>query len=258
MGASRAEKELYFETLKDLLAKFGALSRRFCMHQICVALRGKGVVLMGKNTMVRPALRSVSSPYQGKHRFVFTSGDLKELRDLITANKVAAPAHAGAFAPKDVTTSFFQALGIPTTGDTIEIISDVKVVVVGTRVGTSEAILLNMLNIFPLTYGMTVVQIFDNGNAFPPSVLDVDEQALIDHFVSRIKTVPAISLTLNYPTIVLEHASIVLSNEVVFSFSPSRSQLPLRAVTIWGRHASKSSYSTFLVVLFSGDRGALP
>ncbi|KAF8877011.1 hypothetical protein CPB85DRAFT_1378553 [Mucidula mucida] len=178
---------------------------------------------MGKNTMVRPALRSVSSPYQGKHRFVFTSGNLKELRDLITANKVAAPAHAGAFAPKDVTTSFFQALGIPTTGDTIKIISDVKVVVAGTRVGTSEATLLNMLNIFPLTYGMTVVQIFDNRNAFPPSVLDVDEQALIDRFVSRIKTVPAISLTLNYPTIVLKHASIVLSNEVVFSFSPSRS-----------------------------------
>ncbi|KAF8877336.1 hypothetical protein CPB85DRAFT_1378534 [Mucidula mucida] len=201
MGASRTEKELYFETLKDLLAKFGALSRRFCMHQIRVALRGKGVVLMGKNTMVRPALRS--------------------LRDLITANKVAAPAHAGAFAPKDMTTSFFQALGIPTTGDTIKIISDVKVVVAGTRVGTSEATLLNMLNIFPLTYGMTVVQIFDNGNAFPPSVLDVDEQALIDRFVSRIKTVSAISLTLNYPTIVLEHASIVLSNESSKS-SPSR------------------------------------
>ncbi|KAF8914713.1 hypothetical protein CPB85DRAFT_1499927 [Mucidula mucida] len=204
MGASRAEKELYFETLKDLLAKFGALSRRFCMHQIRVALRGKGVVLMGKNTMVRPALRS--------------------LRNLITANKVAAPAHAGAFAPKDVTTSFFQALGIPTTGDTIEIISDVKVVVAGTCVGTSEATLLNMLNIFPLTYGMTVVQIFDNGNAFPPSVLDVDEQALIDRFVSRIKTVPAISLTLNYPTI---HTLMTRTTRAGIIFSPFTLGVPL-------------------------------
>ncbi len=62
---------------------------------------------------------------------------------------------------------------------------------------------------------------------------NVDEQALIDRFVSRIKTVPAISLTLNYPTIVIEHTSIVLSNEVVFSFSPSRvSLLPVVGLAI--------------------------
>ena len=66
-------------------------------------------------------------PYvKGNIGFVFTDQDLKEIRELIIANKVAAPAHAGAFAPKDVIvsacstgmesrkTSFFQALGIPT------------------------------------------------------------------------------------------------------------------------------------------------
>jgi len=203
------------------------------MHQIRGALRGKGVVLMGKNTMVRRALRTVlaESPQferllphvRGNIGFVFTEGDLKEIRDIIIANKVKAPARAGAFAPKDVTvpagntgmepgkTSFFQALGIPTkiARGTIEIVSDVKVVTAGTRVGSSEATLLNMLNISPFTYGMTVVQIFDSGNTFTPDVLDVDESELIDRFLSGIKTIAAISLALRYPTLASVTHSLV-------------------------------------------------
>jgi len=242
MGATRAEKEVYFTKLKELLAKYPSLflvnvdnvgSNQ--MHQIRVALRGKGVVLMGKNTMVRRALRTVLSenpqyerllPHiKGNIGFVFTAQDLKEIRDIIVANKVAAPARAGAFAPKDVSvpagntgmepgkTSFFQALGIPTkiARGTIEIVSDIKVVTAGTRVGSSEATLLNMLNISPFTYGMTVVQIFDQGNAFAPHVLDIDEQELIDRFLSGIKSIAAISLALKYPTIVSVTHSLVNS-----------------------------------------------
>jgi len=240
MGASRADKEIYFQKLKELLSKYPSIfivnvdnvgSNQ--MHQIRVALRGKGVVLMGKNTMVRRALRSIlpdNPQYErllahvrGNIGFVFTDKDLNEVRDLIIANKVAAPARAGAFAPKDVTvpagntgmepgkTSFFQALGIPTkiARGTIEIVSDVKVVTAGTRVGPSEATLLNMLNISPFTYGMTVVQIYDRGNAFSPDVLDVDDQELVDRFLTGIKTVAAISLALNYPTLVSVTHSLV-------------------------------------------------
>ena len=232
MGATRAEKEVYFEKLKQLLDTYPSIfvvnvdnvgSNQ--MHQIRVALRGKGVVLMGKNTMVRRAIRTVLADHPEFERllphvklnvgFVFTSGDLKDVREIIVSNKVAAPARAGAFAPADVTvpagntgmepgkTSFFQALGIPTkiARGTIEIVSDVKVVTGGTRVGTSEATLLNMLNISPFTYGMTVVQIFDQGNVFSPEVLDIDESVLIERFLSGIKSIAAISLALNYPTI---------------------------------------------------------
>jgi large subunit ribosomal protein LP0 len=85
---------------------------------------------------------------------------------------------------------------------TIEIVSDVKVVTAGNRVGPSEATLLNMLNVSPFTYGMFVVQIFDSGNVFAPSVLDIDEQDLFNRFLTGIKTIAAISLALNYPTIV--------------------------------------------------------
>ncbi|EJF64541.1 60S acidic ribosomal protein P0 [Dichomitus squalens LYAD-421 SS1] len=242
MGATRAQKELYFQKLKELVAKYPSIflvnvdnvgSNQ--MHQIRVALRGKGIVVMGKNTMVRRALRSILGEYpqferllphvKGNIGFVFTSGDLKEVRDIITANKVAAPARAGALAPKDVTipagntgmepgkTSFFQALGIPTkiARGTIEIVSDVQVVTAGTRVGPSEATLLNMLNISPFTYGMTVVQIFDQGNIFSPEVLDISDKELLDRFFSGVTTIAAISLALNYPTIVSVVHSLVNS-----------------------------------------------
>jgi len=240
MGATRAQKEVYFVKLKELLAKYSSIfivnvdnvgSNQ--MHQIRTALRGQGVVLMGKNTMVRRALRNILTenpqyerllPHvKGNVGFVFTSCDLKDIRDIITANKVKAPARAGAVAPIDVVvpagntgmepgkTSFFQALSIPTkiARGTIEIVSDIKVVVAGLKVGPSEATLLNMLNISPFTYGMTVAQIFSDGTAFPPSVLDIDEQELIDRFLTGIKTVACISLALNYPTLASVSHSLV-------------------------------------------------
>lgn len=73
---------------------------------------------------------------KGNVGFVFTKMDLVTVRDLILANRVAAPAKAGAIAPIDVfvpkcntglgpeKTSFFQALAIPTkiAKGTIEIL----------------------------------------------------------------------------------------------------------------------------------------
>lgn len=82
------------------------------MHQIRQALRGKGTILMGKNTMVRRAVRLILAdnpqferflPHvKGNVGFVFTNAPLKDIRDIILANKVAAPAKAGAWAPNDV------------------------------------------------------------------------------------------------------------------------------------------------------------
>ena len=207
------------------------------------ALRGKGVVLMGKNTMVRRAFRVILAEYpqfekllphvKGNIGFVFTSGDLKDVREIIVSNVVAAPARAGAIAPNDVyvpggntgmepgKTSFFQALGIPTkiARGTIEIVSDVQVVSAGTKVGSSEATLLNMLNISPFTYGMTVTQVYDNGAVFSPEILDIEEKTLLDGFTSGIKTIAAISLAINYPTIASVSHSLVNSYKNLLAVS---------------------------------------
>lgn len=198
---------------------------------------------MGKNTMVRRAVRGLigdNPQYErflphvkGNVGFVFTNADLKEIRDLILSNKVAAPARAGAVSPADVSipagatgmepgkTSFFQALGIPTkiARGMIEIVSPVQILTSGVRVGPSEATLLNMLNISPFTYGMTVIQIYDNGQTFAPSVLDIEESALLANFLGGIKTIAAISLALNYPTLASVSHSLVNSYKNILAVS---------------------------------------
>lgn len=287
MGATRAQKEVYFVKLKELLAKYPSIfivnvdnvgSNQ--MHQIRTALRGKGVVLMGKNTMVRRALRNILSenpqferllPHvKGNIGFVFTSGDLKDIREIITANKVKAPARAGALAPLDVTvpagntgmepgkTSFFQALQIPTkiARGTIEIVSDIKVVTAGTRVGPSEATLLNMLNISPFTYGMTVSQIYDNGTTFPPSVLDIDESELVDRFMTGIKTIACISLALSYPTIVSITHSLVNSYKNVLAIALETDYSFDAADKIKDYLANPDAYAAAAPAAASGGGGA--
>ena len=100
-------------------------------------------------------------------------------------------------------TSFFQALGVPTkiARGTIEITTELKLIESGAKVGASEATLLNMLNISPFTYGMGVSQIYDDGQIFPPSVLDIGETQLLAALGSAVRTIASISLAVNYPTL---------------------------------------------------------
>jgi large subunit ribosomal protein LP0 len=167
----------------------------------------------------------------GNVGFVFTNGDLKETREKILKNRVAAPARAGAVAPLDVyvpagntgmepgKTSFFQALGVPTkiARGTIEITADLKLVEAGTKVGASEATLLNMLNISPFTFGMGISQIYDDGQVFEPSVLDIEESQLLKAFSSAITTIATISLAVNFPTLASIMHSVVNSYKNVLA-----------------------------------------
>jgi large subunit ribosomal protein LP0 len=247
MGGSK-NKAGYFDKLKSLLEEYNSVfivtidnvsSQQ--MHEIRHSLRGDGVVLMGKNTMVRRALKGFVNdnpeyerllPHiRGNVGFVFTNGDLKQIRDKILVNRVAAPARAGAVAPADVwvpagntgmepgKTSFFQALGVPTkiARGTIEITTDLKLVEAGSKVGPSEATLLNMLNISPFTYGMGIAQVYDQGQCFPADVLDIGEEQLLASFSQAIATVATISLALNFPTLPSVMHSLVNSYKKVLA-----------------------------------------
>jgi len=205
------------------------------MQEIRIALRGKAVVLMGKNTMMRKAIRGHLEKNPDLERllphikqnvgFVFTKDELTEVRDLLLANKVKAPAKAGALAPLDVVvpaqntgmgpekTSFFQALSIPTkiTKGTIEIIADVPLITAGDKVGMSEATLLNMLKISPFTYGLIVQKVYDSGSVFDPAILDITDDDLKARFMQGVAAVAAVSLQIGYPTIASAPHSIVNS-----------------------------------------------
>merc|ERR1712044_110472 len=155
--------------------------------------------------------------------FVFTKGDLVDVRTTIQEKRVAAPAKAGAIAPLDVTvtarntglgpekTSFFQALSIPTkiSRGTIEILNDVKLIKAGDKVGASEATLLNMLGISPFSYGLVIEQVYDSGTVFHPSILDMSEDDLRERFMQGVTNIACISLSIGYPTVASVPHSIV-------------------------------------------------
>jgi len=203
------------------------------MQQIRAAMRGKAVVLMGKNTMMRkairghlennPALERLLPTIKNNVGFVFTKEDLVEVRDLLLSNKVQAPARAGAVAPLDVKipaqpttlgpekTSFFQALQIPTkiTKGTIEILNEVNLIKSGEKVGQSESTLLNMLHISPFTYGLVVENVYDSGTIFSPAILDITDEDIQKSFMSGVARVAALSLAINFPTAASAPHSIV-------------------------------------------------
>lgn len=193
------------------------------MQQIRTSLRKHAVVLMGKNTMIRkaikghlsenPKLERLLNYVKGNVGFVFTNDDLVEIRDLILSNKVAVPAKAGAIAPVDVLlppqvtgldpekTSFFQALSIPTkiTKGRIEILNEMHLIHKGDKVGASEATLLSMLGVLPFHYGLSINQIYDDGTVYSPDVLDITSEVITEKFQAGIQNLAALSLAINYP-----------------------------------------------------------
>jgi len=195
------------------------------MQKIRGALRGKAEIVMGKNTMIRKVMRGfiVNNPdlepviplVRGNIGFVFVKDDLAEVKKVLLAHKVSAPAKAGSVAPCDVVvpagntgleptmTSFFQALAIQTkiAKGQIEITADVHLVKEGSKVGTSEAALLQKLDIKPFKYGLTIKTVYDNGTIYDAKVLDLSDEDIIAKFQSGVKNIAALGLQIGYPTV---------------------------------------------------------
>jgi len=234
MPLSQARKKEYFEKLDNLLSSNNRLfivevdnvgSKQ--MQQIRIALRGTGEVLMGKNTMIRKVFvqflkKNPGHPYElllprikGNIGFVFTSGNVADVRKVIESNRVPAPARVGGLAPIDVKvppgptgcdpgqTSFFQVLQIATkiVKGQIEITTEVHLIKKGDKVGNSEAALLQKLNILPFSYGLVIQCVYDNGSIFEPAVLDLTEEHLLARFMAGVRNVAALSLAAGIPTL---------------------------------------------------------
>jgi len=197
------------------------------LQRVRILLRNSpnAMVLMGKNTMARNAIRKAAETNPklekllplvvGNMGFVFTNDDPKTVRDTISSCKVPAAARAGVIAPVNVfvpagptgmdpsQTAFFQALNIGTkiVKGAIEIISEVHLLKPGDKVGNSEVALLAKLNIRPFTFGLAILKVFEDGSAYDPAVLDLTQDALIGKLFNASNKVAAISLASSYPTL---------------------------------------------------------
>jgi len=195
------------------------------MQKVRMSLRGKAVVLMGKNTICRKAIREHQEenptleallPFvKGNIGFIFTNDDLNLVRKIVLENKVPASAKQGALAPIDVfvppgptgldpgQTAFFQALNISTkiARGSIEIINQVHLIKAGEKVSSSHVALLSKLNISPFFYGIKVSHVFEGGSVYEASVLDLTKEDLYTKFFAGVRKIAAISLAIGYPTI---------------------------------------------------------
>ena len=125
-----------------------------------------------------------------------------------------APARVGAIAPIDVVvpaggtgmdpsqTSFFQVLNIATkiNKGAVEIVSDVNLIKAGDKVGSSEAALLSKLKICPFSYGLKIVNVYENGNVYSPAVLDITDEVICKAFAAGVRNIAAVSLATGFAT----------------------------------------------------------
>jgi len=195
------------------------------MQKVRISLRGKAVVLMGKNTICRKAIREHMAdnasleallPFvRGNIGFVFTNEDLNVVRKIVLENKVPAAAKQGSIAPIDVVvppgptgldpgqTAFFQALNIATkiARGSIEIINPVTLIKAGEKVSSSHVALLGKLNINPFFYGIKVTHVYESGSVYEASVLDLTKDDLYAKFFAGVRKIAALSLAIGYPTV---------------------------------------------------------
>jgi len=232
-GKKAERKKIYWNRLVSLLDEYHKVLIVAAdnvgsnhMQKIRSAMRGKAVLLMGKNTMIRkairdhlektPSLEGLLPHIKSNIGLVFTNGDLADVRTKLTELKVQASAKAGSISPIEVVvpagntnmeptkTSFFQALSIPTkiNRGTIEIINDIHLLSIGQKVSLSQAALLQMLGIRPFQYGLKVLTVYDTGAVYPAAVLDLTDDDILKKFFKGVNNVAALSLQIGYPTVV--------------------------------------------------------
>jgi len=235
-----ARKQAYFGKLIKLLDEYPNIFivnadnvGSAQMAKIRHALRGKAVLLMGKNTMIRKAIRGHVEnnkaladilPYvRGNIGFVFFKDGLQEVKKKLLELRVAAPAKAGTVAPNDVVvpagptgmeptmTSFLQALNIQSkiTRGQVEITTDVNLIKAGTKVGASEANLLSKLDIKPFSYGLVLKTVYENGSIYEASWTNITDEDILNKFQSGVKNLAALSLALHYPTVASVPHSVI-------------------------------------------------
>jgi len=190
-----------------------------------------GKILMGKNTMMKKVVKDraaedPTNPIKALQAekfkailklnlgLIFTNDDLSHVEDMIKDNLVQCGAKVGAVAPCDVhieagqtalepgQTSFFQALNIHTkiTKGNIEILTGIHLVQKDTKVGPSEAILLQKLGLNPFYYGLEMQMIYDQGSFYSPDVLSMTDATKEQMVRDAINNVAALSLATGYTT----------------------------------------------------------
>jgi len=103
----------------------------------------------------------------------------------------------------------------------IDIVDEVHLIKQGNKVGASEASLLMKLNIKPFYYGMKVRYIYEKGEAYDSSILDITSEQIAQSLYVALHNVAALCFSLDYPTIINVPHSLMNAYKQVLSLGLS-------------------------------------
>jgi large subunit ribosomal protein L10 len=187
------------------------------VQQIRRSLRGKAVIRVTRNTLIEHALGEIGGKMKGLNKYVsghsamiFTNDNPFRLFKALEKTKTRMAAKPGETAPEDIViekgpTNFrpgpivgeLQQAGIPAAieGGKVKIRETRTIVKKGAVISRKVAEVLVKLDIKPMDVGLILQAAFYNGDVYEPSVLAIDETAILAQI--RLAVQQAFSLSVN-------------------------------------------------------------
>ncbi|MGA2912671.1 MAG: 50S ribosomal protein L10 [Methanoregula sp.] len=202
-------------TLIGLVDIYGIPAQQ--VQQIRRNLRGKAVLKVTRNTLIRHALeeiggdvKNLSQYISGHSAIIFTNDNPFKLFKQLEKTKTKMAAKPGEKAPEDIIiekgqTSFkpgpivgeLQQAGIPAAieGGKVKIRETKTVVKKGAVISAKLAAILIKLDIKPMDVGLSLQAVYHEGGIFEPSVLAVDETVILGQI--QLAGLQAFNLSVN-------------------------------------------------------------
>ncbi|MBC7081034.1 MAG: 50S ribosomal protein L10 [Thermoplasmatales archaeon] len=223
MPAEWKIKEL--EEIKNIISShkvFGIVGIRgipaYQMQRMRESLRGKAIIKVSKNTLLRIALSNgtekLANYIVGESAIIASNLNPVELYKLIESARTKAPAKGGEIASEDIVvkkgeTNFkpgpivgeLQKAGIPASirEGKVVIEKDVVLVKKGEVISPQIAQVLGKLDIKPIEIGLKINALMENGIIYPPDILAVDFNKLIGEIQTSFARAINLAIEICYP-----------------------------------------------------------
>ncbi len=214
------------------------------MQQMRARLRGTVNLIVSRNTLIERALDNVSSKRDGMEELKeYLSGqtalvttDLNpfKLFKRMESTKTSAPARGGDIAPNNIKvekgdTPFkpgpivgdLQKAGIPASIQSGKVkINKTKVVAKeGEPISDDLAKMLTRLEIHPITVGLDLRIVYEEGNLFEKETLDIDPQSYFEDIKKASQSAFNLSVNAAYPTSMTIESMIMKAHRDAFSLA---------------------------------------
>ncbi len=202
-------------TLVGLVDMYGIPAAQ--VQQIRRNLRGKAVIKVMRNTLIEHALEEIGGKVSGLSKFIsghsamiFSNDNPFRLFKQLEKTKTKMAAKAGETAPEDIVvekgpTSFkpgpivgeLQQAGIPAAieGGKVKIRETKTIVKKGAVISAKVADVMIKLDIKPMDVGLALQAAYYEGGVYEPSVLAIDETAILAQV--RLAAAQAFNLSVN-------------------------------------------------------------